>query len=329
MPDSLQEWAQKVFAGDRRAIARAISAVESGQPQGRSLLKLLFPRAGNAWVIGVTGSPGTGKSTLVEKLAAEYRRSGSRVGIVAVDPTSPFSGGAILGDRIRMQSLSSDHEVYIRSMATRGHLGGLATARRDVVAILDAAGCATVIVETVGVGQDEVEIARLADATLLLLVPGMGDDVQTFKAGLMEIADLFIINKADLPGANRVGQELAAMLSLRTRKDGWRPPIFETVATTGQGVGAVREALDHFHAYSEASALELHRRREKCRFWLLEMFRQALLERVLAEQLANGTLDHLVEQVLERRRDPYSVVEETLGGLSVESSKRKPNSGLG
>ena len=207
MSDLLPAWAEKVFAGDRRAIARAISAVESGEAAGIQLLKLLFPKSGGAYVIGVTGSPGAGKSTLVEKLAGEYRRAGLQVGIIAVDPTSPFSGGAILGDRIRMQALSTDEGVYIRSMATRGHLGGLTAAAQDVVTILDAAGCQVVLIETVGVGQDEVEIARHADVTALLLVPGMGDDVQTFKAGVMEIADLYVINKADRPGAEETIEE--------------------------------------------------------------------------------------------------------------------------
>jgi LAO/AO transport system kinase len=186
MADSIQTWAAKVLAGDRRAIARGISAVEAGDTLGTELLKTLFPASGKAEVIGVTGSPGAGKSTLVEKLAGMYRRAGARVGIIAVDPTSPFSGGALLGDRIRMQSLASDKEIYIRSMATRGQLGGLAPTTHDVVTILDAAGCEVVLIETVGVGQDEVEVARLADATALLLVPGMGDDVQTFKAGVFE-----------------------------------------------------------------------------------------------------------------------------------------------
>src|SRR5439155_1516314 len=243
---SYEEWAAKIVTGDRRAIARATSAVENGEAAGVALLKLLFPKVSPAYVIGVTGSPGAGKSTLAEKLAIEYRRHDCRVGIVAVDPTSPFSGGAILGDRIRMQSLSGDEGVFIRSMATRGRLGGLAPGAHDVVTILEAAGCQVVLVETVGVGQDEVEVARLADATALLLVPGMGDDVQTFKAGVMEIADVFVINKADRPGADRVEQEVAAMLSIGPRTDAWRPPILKTVATTAEGIAGLREALDRF-----------------------------------------------------------------------------------
>src|SRR5439155_1463849 len=229
---------------------------------GTALLKILFGKAGSSYVIGITGSPGSGKSTLVEKLALAYRRAGSRVGVLAVDPTSPFSGGAILGDRIRMQSLSGDEGVFIRSMATRGQLGGLAPTAHDVVTILEAAGCQVVLVETVGVGQDEVEVARLADVTVLLLVPGMGDDVQTFKAGVMEIADLFVINKADRPGADRVEQEITSMLSMATRNDLWRPPILKTVATAGEGIGALREAIERFRGFAQANALEQTRRRE-------------------------------------------------------------------
>ena len=272
MPESLPVWAEKILAGDRRAIARAISAVESSEPAGIELLKLLFPKTGRAYVVGVTGSPGVGKSTLVEKLAAEYRRAGVRVGIVAVDPTSPFSGGAILGDRIRMQALSADEGVYIRSMATRGHLGGLAPAVQDVVTILDAAGCQVILIETVGVGQDEVEIARHADGTVLLLVPGMGDDVQTFKAGVMEIADLYVVNKSDRPGADRVEQEVTAMLGMSQRRDDWRPPVLKTVATTGEGISDLREALERFRTIGQQDARQLARRREQWRGSLLELF---------------------------------------------------------
>jgi LAO/AO transport system kinase len=308
-----QEWAKQVLAGDRRAIARAISAVENAAAAGVALLKLLFQKASRAYVIGITGSPGAGKSTLVEKLALEYRRQSIRVGIVAVDPSSPFSGGAILGDRIRMQGLSSDEGVYIRSMATRGHLGGLAPTAHDVVIILEAAGCQIVLIETVGVGQDEIEVARLADATVLLLVPGAGDDIQTFKAGVMEIADLFVINKADRPGADRVEQEVAAMLSIAARSDGWRPPILKTVATAGEGIAALREALDRFRVFGQESALDLKRQREKWRGRLLELLRQTLFEKVVAERLRDGLIDRYVDDVREHRRDPHSVVEDIVG----------------
>ncbi|PYU95294.1 MAG: methylmalonyl Co-A mutase-associated GTPase MeaB, partial [Acidobacteria bacterium] len=264
-------------------------------------------------VIGITGSPGVGKSTLVEKLALEYRRQGGRVGIVAVDPSSPFSGGAILGDRIRMQGLSGDEGVYIRSMATRGQLGGLAPAVHDVVAILEAAGCQVVLIETVGVGQDETEVARLADATALLLVPGMGDDVQTFKAGVMEIADVFVINKADRPGADRVEQEVDAMLSIGPRSDAWRPPTLKTVATTGEGIAALREALERFRVFGQSSALSVERQQAKWRVRLLELLRQTLFEKVVAERLRDGLIDRYVDEVRAHRRDPHSVVEEIIG----------------
>ena len=309
MRDSIQTWAAKVLARDRRAIARAISAVETGDTHGTELLKRLFPASGKAEVIGVTGSPGTGKSTLVEKLAGEYRRAGARVGIIAVDPTSPFSGGALLGDRIRMQSLASDKEIYIRSMATRGQLGGLAPTTHDVVTILDAAGCDVVLIETVGVGQDEVEVARLADATALLLVPGMGDDVQAFKAGVMEIADLYVINKTDLPGADRLEQEVEAMLSMASREDGWRPPIVKAIATKGSGVGEVRQALDHFRAFQEQSAGKEKRRRGYWRSRLLELLRRNLFEKVARERLRDGSLEQFVDDLLQHRADPYSLVE--------------------
>lgn len=323
MSNSLHDWAETVLAGDRRAIARAISAVENGEAAGIELLKRLFPRAGRAEVIGITGSPGAGKSTLVEKLAGEYRRSGTRVGIIAVDPTSPFSGGAILGDRIRMQSLASDNGVYIRSMATRGHLGGLAPTTHDVVTILDAAGCEVVLIETVGVGQDEVEVARLADTTVLLLVPGMGDDVQTFKAGVMEIADLFVINKADRSGSDRVEQEVMAMLSMAARNDGWRPPILKTVATTGEGIAALRQSLEQFRAFGEQAALKQRRRREHWRARVLELLRQTLFERVVAELLREGSIDRYVDDLVARRRDPHSVVEEVIATATVEGQKSK------
>jgi LAO/AO transport system kinase len=333
MPDTIHEWAEKVLAGDQRAVARAISAVENRDPAGVALLKRLYPSSGRAQVVGITGSPGAGKSTLVEKLAADYRRSDMRVGIIAVDPTSPFSGGAILGDRIRMQSLSSDDAVYIRSMATRGHLGGLAAATQDVVTLLDAAGCDVVLIETVGVGQDEVEVAHLADTTVLLLVPGMGDDVQTFKAGVMEIADLYAINKADRGGAERVEQELTAMLSITVRSDGWRPPIVRTVATSGEGIPALRKALEEFRAFGEQSDLKQQRRREHWRARLLELLRQTLFEKVASDLLREGLLDARLDEVLAQRRDPHSVVEEIvaefarLGGPSPNRLRGTGNKG--
>lgn len=323
MPEVIRDLVEKVLAGDRRAIARAISAVEDRDPVAVPLLKELFSRAGRALVVGITGSPGAGKSTLVEKLAREYRGKGARVGIVAVDPTSPFSGGAILGDRVRMQGLANDAGVYIRSMATRGQLGGLAPTTYDAVTILDAAGCEVVLIETVGVGQDEVEVARLADVTVLLLVPGMGDDIQTFKAGVMEIADLYVVNKADRPGADRIEQEVTAMLSLNSRPDGWRPPVVKTVATTGQGIGELCQALDQFWTFSERGDVRESRRKEHWRSRLLELLRQTLLERVVAKQLRDGVLDRQLDDLLSHKRDPYSVVEGIIAGFMARNGSRQ------
>ena len=315
MPEIDHDFVEKILAGDRRAIGQAVSSVENRDPSAVPLLRELFPKAGRARVVGLTGSPGAGKSTLVEKLAAEYRRRGRRVGILAVDPTSPFSGGAILGDRVRMQNLANDPGVYIRSMATRGQLGGLAPTTQDAVTILDAAGCEIVLIETVGVGQDEVEVARLADLTVLLLVPGLGDDIQTFKAGVMEIADVYVINKADRAGADRVEQEVAAMLSLASRPDGWRPPIVKTVATTGQGVAELLQALDQFHAFSKGGEAAGRRRKEHWRSRLLDLLRQTLFERAVAGPLLDGSIDRRVADLLSRQRDPHQVVEQIIAAL--------------
>lgn len=319
MGDSVEQWVEKVCAGDRRAMAKAISSVESKDPLSGALLRALFHKAGKAYTIGITGAPGAGKSTLLEKVATEYRRLGKRVGIIAVDPTSPFSGGAILGDRIRMQALSTDEGTYIRSMATRGQMGGLAPAARDVALILDAAGCDVVFVETVGVGQDEVEIVRLADATVVLLVPGMGDDVQAFKAGVMEIADVFVINKADQPGAERLERQVDVLLSVGERRNEWRPPVLKTTATTGEGISGLCEELEKFRAATEKSSAGLNRRRENTRLQLLELLRQSLFERVAQEQMDPKRIGDYVEDILARRRDPHSIVEEMMEASGVGS----------
>src|SRR5690349_2030618 len=238
---------KRIDQGDPAAVARAISKIEDGSDDSLALMKQIYGASHGALVIGITGSPGAGKSSLVDKLAMFYRKKGKRVGIVAVDPSSPFSGGAILGDRIRMQTLGLDPGVFIRSMATRGNLGGLSRATVDAVAILDAAGYSKIIVETVGVGQDEVEIVKAADVSVVVLVPGMGDDIQAIKAGIMEIGDIFVINKADRDGVYATEKELEALLSLSSRSDGWEPPIVKTVATENQGVEALAEEIGRAH----------------------------------------------------------------------------------
>lgn len=315
MPEIDDGFVERILAGDRRAIAQAISAVERGDPSAVPLLRELYPHAGRARVIGLTGSPGAGKSTLVEKLAAEYRRRDLRVGILAVDPTSPYTDGAILGDRVRMQTLSQDPGVYIRSMATRGQLGGLAPTTQDAVTILDAAGCEIILIETVGVGQDEVEVARLADVTVLMLVPGLGDDIQTFKAGVMEIADVFVVNKADRPGAERVEQEVLMLQSVASRSDGWVPPIVKTVATTGQGIEELAKVLDNFHAFSKKGDLANARQIEHSRSRVLDLLRQTLFEMALAGPLQDGSLDRQVIEIVAHRKIPHEVVDEIISTL--------------
>ena len=278
--------AAQVAAGDVRALAKAISLVENRGPGWSELLKQLFPATGRARVIGLTGSPGAGKSTLVDQLAVHFRKQQKSVGIIAVDPTSPYTGGAILGDRIRMQRHFSDHGIFIRSMATRGSLGGLARATADAASVLDAAGRDLVLIETVGVGQDEIDVVRLADITVVILVPGMGDDVQTIKAGIMEIADVFVINKSDREGAERVEREIRALQSLAIRSDHWTPPIVKTLASEGQGIEELAEAIKQYEDYLRENDLL---RKKKLQNWqerLIEMLRESLLERVSAKVAA-------------------------------------------
>jgi LAO/AO transport system kinase len=276
----------------------------------------VFPHTGRGLVVGITGSPGAGKSSLVDKLAGLYRGRGERVGIVAVDPSSPFSGGAILGDRIRMQALGLDPGVFIRSMATRGNLGGLARATVDAVAILDAAGYEKVVVETVGVGQDEVEIVKTADVSVVVLVPGMGDDIQAIKAGIMEIGDVFVINKADRDGVLRTEKELEALLSLATRPDGWSPPIVKTVATENRGLAELAAAVESYRDFQKALPGAHGRRGSVARWRILELLRERLLARALESGGARELLESLTREVAEKRRDPYSAVEELLNGHS-------------
>jgi len=301
-------------AGDARALARAISTVENRNPGWSDLLKGLFPLSGRARILGLTGSPGAGKSTLVDQLARHYRKENKTVGIVAVDPTSPYSGGAILGDRIRMQDHFSDPGIYIRSMATRGWLGGLARSTADVTTVLDASGRDLIMIETVGVGQDEVEIVRLADITIVILVPGMGDDVQTIKAGIMEIADIFVINKSDREGAERVEREIRALQTLAVRKDHWTPPIVKTVASQGLGIQELARAIGDYEAHLKKENLVLKRNIENWQERLVEMLRDALLDKA-REEMTDGKAARYAEEVAEHKRDPYTLVEEIVKGL--------------
>jgi LAO/AO transport system kinase len=298
-------------------LARAISTVENRATGWSDLLKGLFPHTGKARVIGLTGAPGSGKSTLVDQLAKHYRKKQQTVGIIAVDPTSPYTGGAILGDRIRMQDHHSDPGIYIRSMATRGSLGGLARATADAATVLDASGRDLIMIETVGVGQDEVDIVRLADVTIVILLPGMGDDVQTIKAGIMEIADIFVINKSDREGAERVEREIRAMQSLatRNRNDRWTPPIVKTVATEGVGTEELVAAIADYESYLKKENLVLRKNVENWQERLVEMLRDAMLEKARA-QIGGGSLERYAAEIAEHKRDPYSLVEEIVRGVN-------------
>jgi LAO/AO transport system kinase len=314
----IQTQIEQLRSGDVRALARAISTVENRAPGWSELLKALFPHSGRARVLGLTGPPGAGKSTLVDQLARFYRKGNDKdkrtVGIIAVDPTSPYTGGAILGDRIRMQEHFSDPGIYIRSMATRGSLGGLARTTTDVTTVLDASGRDLIMIETVGVGQDEVDIVRLADITVLILVPGMGDDVQTIKAGIMEIADIFVINKSDRDGAEHVEREIRTLQSLAMRHDGWTPPIVKTVASQGTGIEELAGAISDYENYLQKENLALNKSVENWQERLVEMLRDALLEKART-QLGDGNLARLAAEVAEHKRDPYTLVEEIAANL--------------
>ncbi len=313
LADSYANQIHSLRSGDVRALARAISIVENRAPGWSDLLKALFPYTGHARTLGLTGAPGAGKSTLVDQLARFYRRGDEKenrsVGIIAIDPTSPYTGGAILGDRIRMQEHFSDPGIYIRSMATRGSLGGLARATADVATVLDASGRDLIMIETVGVGQDEVDIVRLADVTILILVPGMGDDVQTIKAGIMEIADVFVINKSDRDGAEHVEREIRTLQSMAMRRDGWTPPIVKTVATQGLGIEELAAAISDYESHLKKQNLVLRKSVENWQERLIEMLRDTLLEKA-REQMGNGSVARYAAEVAEHKRDPYSLIEE-------------------
>ena len=307
----LSALADSILSGDPRGIARGISLVENEPADGPALVRELFRRSGRAFLVGVTGAPGAGKSTLVDGLVTRWRKAGSSVGVLAVDPTSPFSGGAMLGDRVRMQAHAQDAGVFIRSMATRGHLGGLARATNDAALVLDAAGKDFVAIETVGVGQDEVEIARTADVSVVVLVPGMGDEVQALKAGVMEIADIFVVNKADRDGADRTVAEIESLLGLHTYRDGeWRPTVVRTEATTGRGLD---DLVDHITRFRTQSPNLESRRRTRAHTQL-----RAILVARLLEQVESGVseleMGSLVDRIMARTIDPYSAVDEVLSG---------------
>jgi len=312
MSVNVEEWAAKVRSGDVRSISRAITAIENHAPEAEALLRCLFPHTGNAYLTGITGAPGTGKSTLVDRLAAYHRKREERVGVIAVDPTSPYSGGAILGDRVRMQGHAGDIGVFIRSMATRGFLGGLARSTAEVALLLDAAGKRQVLIETVGVGQDEIDIVRLADCVVVVLVPGLGDDIQNMKAGLMEIADIFVLNKADREGADRLEEQLRAMLSLVMPRDGWHPPVVRTVATENRGIDLLAEAVAKFRAHFESSGERQKKHIEHWKNRLVEMLESRLLEKVLGGKDGEARLSALAIEVAERKKDPFSAVSELL-----------------
>ncbi len=330
----LDELVRAAILGDKRAIARLISIAENNGALAREALKSLYPYTGKAHVIGVTGAPGTGKSTLVNELAKEFRLRGFKVGIVAVDPTSPFTGGAILGDRIRMRDLYNDPGVFIRSMATRGSLGGLARATADAVKILDAAGYDKILVETVGAGQAEVDIASTAHTTLVVEVPGLGDDIQVIKAGILEIADIFVVNKADLEGADGVALSLEVMMSLgnsekilhhgilmeikpssESSQPRWRPPICKTIATRGEGIKALVETIEKHLAFLKESGAWEEKERLRASREVEEILRTELLKRVLSK-VDRQAIEEILGQVVKREIDPYTAAEKLAGGLT-------------
>lgn len=315
---STDTWTQRILSGDTRAVSRAISAIENHSPEAEDLLRQIFPHTGNAALIGITGAPGTGKSSLVDRLAAHYRAQNQPIGIIAVDPSSPFTGGAILGDRIRMNAHATDNGIFIRSMATRGFLGGLARATSDVALVLDAAGKKIILIETVGVGQDEVDIVRLADCSIVVLVPGLGDEVQAIKAGLMEIGDIFVLNKCDREGADRFESQLKAMLSLSPPREGWHPPVVRTVATDNQGIDALAAAIADYQRHFEASGRHRTQRMTRWKHRLIELLNQRLLERVLGADSGERILESLAADVADRKKDPYTAVTELLSRAGLK-----------
>ena len=306
------EMVERVLSGDRRALARLVTLIENEAPEAREYLAEIYPQSGRAQIVGVTGSPGAGKSTLVTQICRELRQRDLRVGVIAVDPSSPFTGGAILGDRIRMQELSGDPQVFIRSMASRGSLGGLAASTRDVARALDAAGYQVVIIETVGAGQAEVEIVRAAHSVLVVTVPGMGDDIQALKAGILEIADIFVVNKADRPGADQAAAELRMLLSLVAKQpkssDVWRVPILKTSAAQREGITELVDALFAHRAFLSQSGQLAQRNQRQVRSEVLALLQQALAQR-LKQEVSEEEWRRLIDAVVERQANPYGVAD--------------------
>ena len=309
------ELIEGIRAGRFRSIGQAISLVENAAHEAEPLLAELYSSTGNARILGVTGSPGAGKSTLVDSLARHFRKEEKKIGIICVDPTSPFTGGAILGDRIRMQQLYTDRNVFIRSMATRGFLGGLARATNDVVDILDAAGFDIILVETVGVGQDEVEVIRTVQTNMVVLVPGMGDDIQAIKAGIMEIGDVFVVNKADRPGADRTVTEVTMMMSLVEEHADWIPPIVKTVASTGKGVTDLVAALESHYEYLTASGELERRNRERVRIRVETQLKERFMEQVIGGTISRAEYDELLERVLRKEQSPHDASESVMSRI--------------
>lgn len=305
-----EEIVNGVLKGDHRSIAKAITIIENGMPETQELISQIFPHTGKAHVVGLTGAGGAGKSTLIEKIVREYRRKGKTVGIIAVDPTSPFTGGAFLGDRIRMQELSTDEGVYIRSMATRNYAGGISKATKDAAKILDAAGKDVVIVETAGAGQSEVEIVKVAQTIVVMHAPGMGDEIQAIKAGIMEIANIFVVNKADRENANKTTMDIQAMLQLSNKKGGWKPPVLKTVALTGEGVPELIEKLEEHRCFLEGDIVcRENLLKTKAEDEFLEAIKERISRTVIDELKREGKFDELLHEILEKKIDPTSAAE--------------------
>lgn len=303
----IEKLVQGILAGDKRSIARAITIIENDGQEAQKIISAIYPHTGKAYIIGVTGPAGSGKSTLIEKVVRKLRENGKSVGVIAVDPTSPFTGGAFLGDRIRMQPLSLDEGVFIRSMASRNSLGGLAKATKDAIKVLDAAGKDYIIVETVGAGQLEVDVVKVANTVIVVLAPGFGDEIQAIKAGLMEIGDIFVINKADRENADRAVIDILSALELNTEKK-WKPQVIKTVALTGQGVEELLKAVEEHRRYLEAGELE-RKRRKRAEAELLEAISQRLTYTIIAELKTDKTLESLIEKIMNRESDPYTIAD--------------------